>query len=270
MPGLLKRRWYDVNGTQCSVDVRGIWDNDAGARNAAAPGNPLCKLAAFRGPFQQEEFRPCFVMLCAILEGLFKVDGRSVLQIICSHGKNRSAALAVALSALFECPVWLSSYGDAFSEWWAVAQLPGEIIQQLEEWRSESRSGHIARLTLRAFRDLEPRLPMHLEGRTLATGRNPLLDAVRLDVWRVAPGVLLELDELRLDEKCMRAVGNLAGHSDDGAKFVREIFQVLQRNSADLRTYSNPSAAITSACRKELDRLRPEIAGLPGSSGRSD
>ncbi|CAE7707455.1 mao [Symbiodinium sp. CCMP2592] len=223
-------------------------------------------------------------MLCAILEGLFKVDGRSVLQIICSHGKNRSAALAVALSALFECPVWLPSCGDAFSEWWAVAQLPGEIIQQLEEWRSESRSGpyrpaHPAGVP-------GPRTPpadapggpyfghgtfgVEAVVAAMPSVGNPLLDAVRLDVWRVAPGVLLEFDELRLDEKCMRAVGNLAGHSDDGAKFVREIFQVLQRNSADLRTYSNPSAAITSACRKELDRLRPEIAGLPGSSGRSD
>ena len=34
----------------------------------------------------------------------------------------------------------------------------------------------------------------------------------------------------------------------------------------DLRTYRNPSAAITSAIRKEMDRMRPEIAGLPGSS----
>ena len=40
--------------------------------------------------------------------------------------------------------------------------------------------------------------------------------------------------------------------------------------NSDLRTYQNPSAAITSACRKEVDRLRPNIAGLPGSSGRSD
>ena len=31
------------------------------------------------------------------------------------------------------------------------------------------------------------------------------LSQVRLDIWRVAPGVLLELGELRLDEKCMRA-----------------------------------------------------------------
>ena len=47
-------------------------------------GNPLVKLASFNGPYSQEEFVPCFILLCSILEGLYKVEGRSVLQVICS------------------------------------------------------------------------------------------------------------------------------------------------------------------------------------------
>ncbi|CAE7228982.1 mao [Symbiodinium sp. CCMP2592] len=284
MPALLKKRFYDVGGTQVQVDVRGIWDSDTAARAAGIPGNPMVKLGAFKGPYSQEEFKPCFILLVAILEGLFKVDGRSVLSVICSHGRNRSATLVVALSALFEVPMWLPSYGDAApsQEWWCIASLPNEILQQLEDWRSEARGGPFRHGRAVPAPHTPPGPPpggpyhghgtfdpADLTGAMPSVG-NPLVDAVRLDIWKVAPGVLLELDELRLDEKCIRAVANIAGHSDDGAKFVREIFQVLQRNSADLRTYSNPSAAITSAVRKELDRLRPEIQGLPGSSGRSD
>ncbi|CAE7769909.1 mao [Symbiodinium sp. CCMP2592] len=281
MPAFIKRRFYECNATQCQIDVRGIWVSDTAARAASVPGNPLMKFGAFNGPFQQPEFQACFMLLCTVLEGLYKVDGRSVLQIICSHGKNRSAVLAVSLSAVFRVPCWLPSFGDAHDEWWCVASLPPDVMTQLEAFRNESR-GLPARPPATGTGVPGPRTPpggmyvghgtfdpSDLVGAMPSVG-NPLLDAVRLDVWRVAPGVLLELDELRLDEKCMRAVGNLAGHSTDGAKFVREIFQVLQRENTDLATYSNPSAAITSACRKELDRLRPEIAGLPGSSGRSD
>ena len=43
----------------------------------------MVKLGAFKGPFSQPVFKACFIMLVAILEGLFKVDGRSVLQVIC-------------------------------------------------------------------------------------------------------------------------------------------------------------------------------------------
>lgn len=32
-----------------------------------------------------------------------------------------------------------------------------------------------------------------------------------------------------------------------------------------MRKYDNPSAAITRAVRKEMDRLRPDIPGLPGT-----
>lgn len=44
MPHHLKKRFYDVydvGGTQCQVDIRGIWDSDQGARAAAAPGFSL-------------------------------------------------------------------------------------------------------------------------------------------------------------------------------------------------------------------------------------
>ncbi|OLP42242.1 hypothetical protein AK812_SmicGene48774 [Symbiodinium microadriaticum] len=80
-------------------------------------------------------------MLCSILEGLYKVEGRSVLQVICSHGRNRSAALVVALSALFECPCWLPSYGDANSEWWCIAKLPTDVLAKLQDYRQEARAG---------------------------------------------------------------------------------------------------------------------------------
>ena len=39
--------------------------------------------------------------------------------------------------------MWLPSFGDAApaNEWWCIAVLPNEILQQLEEWRSEARAG---------------------------------------------------------------------------------------------------------------------------------
>lgn len=52
------------------------------------------KLGAFRGPFQQEEYKPCFMMLCAILEGLLPLEGRSVLQIICRWLHLKSCVIA--------------------------------------------------------------------------------------------------------------------------------------------------------------------------------
>ncbi|OLQ13758.1 hypothetical protein AK812_SmicGene2191 [Symbiodinium microadriaticum] len=108
--------------------------------------------------------------------------------------------------------------------------------------------------------------PSQLEHQMPSLG-NPAIDAVRFEVWKVAPSVLLELDGLGVDN----AVANIAGHSDQGARFIRELFMIFQReNDVDLRTYRNPSAAITSAVRKEMDRMRPEIAVLPGQSGRSD
>jgi len=37
-----------------------------------------------------------------------------------------------------------------------------------------------------------------------AAASNSNLTQVRLEIWRVAPAVLLELDDLRLDDQCMR------------------------------------------------------------------
>ena len=39
MPPFLKRRWYDLHGTQVAVDVRGVWPSDKEARAAGPPGN---------------------------------------------------------------------------------------------------------------------------------------------------------------------------------------------------------------------------------------
>ena len=48
-----------------------------------------------------------------------------------SFGRVRSAALVVGLSALYEIPCWLPSFGDVGNEWWAIAGLPHEIKTQL-------------------------------------------------------------------------------------------------------------------------------------------
>lgn len=37
-PYFLKKRWYDINGTQCQIDVRGSWPNDK-FREKAPPGD---------------------------------------------------------------------------------------------------------------------------------------------------------------------------------------------------------------------------------------
>ena len=39
MPAFIKKRFYDVNGTQVTVDVRGMWPSDTGARAASSPGH---------------------------------------------------------------------------------------------------------------------------------------------------------------------------------------------------------------------------------------
>ncbi|CAE7739957.1 mao [Symbiodinium sp. CCMP2592] len=271
MPWFLKKRWLDVEGTHVTVDVRGIWNSDVKARESCPPGNPLVKLATFNGPFSQPEYQPCFELLCPIVEALSKIDGRSILQIICSHGRNRSATLGVGLSAVYDIPVWLPTFGGLQKEWWAIAKLPDDVMGSLRQYQAVAR-GPVPPPTAPPFdgagRDYGHGVfdPNGLEGSMPSVG-NAVLDAVRLDVWKVAPSVLIELDQLQIDERCMRSVANLAGHSDDGAKFVRELFQVIQRENSDRSQYDNPAAAITSAVRKELDRLRPNIPGLPGSSG---
>ncbi|CAE7824264.1 unnamed protein product [Symbiodinium necroappetens] len=265
-------------------------------QKSGAIGNPLCVYGAWKAARDQEEFPAAFVMLCGILDTLLHVEGRSVLQIICSHGRNRSATLGVALSAVYDIPIWLPTFGDLHTEWWAIARLPDEDIEDLKDMvavlrprkgpfnhmggapgRPGSSSGQDAgpgdvgpgagpapnQVHVEADYGFGRYDPSQLEAYMPSLG-NPVVDAVRFDVWKVAPSVLLELDGLGVDN----AVANMAGHSEDGARFVRELFQVFQReNDADLRTYRNPSAAITSACRKEMDRLRPEV---PASQGRSD
>ncbi|CAE7919669.1 unnamed protein product, partial [Symbiodinium sp. KB8] len=218
-----------------------------------------------------------------------------------SHGRNRSASLAVALSAVYSIPLWLPTFGDLHQEWWAIAKLPKEDVEDLKDLVAHRgpRRGpfmHMPRapevpppgvgpsssdqppadvgpgagpapnqVHVEADYGLGRYDPSQLENYMPSLG-NPAVD-VRFEVWKVAPSVLLELDGLGVDN----AVANIAGHSDQGARFVRELFMVFQReNDVDLRTYRNPSAAITSAIRKEMDRMRPEIAGLPGQPGRSD
>ncbi|CAE7316410.1 unnamed protein product, partial [Symbiodinium sp. CCMP2456] len=219
-PWFMKKRWYDISGTQVSIDVRGVWPSDVKTRAASPPGNPLCVYGAWKAARDQEEFPAAFVMLCGILDTLLHVEGRSVLQIICSHGRNRSATLGVALSAVYDIPIWLPTFGDLHTEWWAIARLPDEDIEDLK--------------VVRVLRRAKMRGQEMWGQAYMPSLGNPVVDAVRFDVWKVAPSVLLELDG---------------------------------ENDADLRTYRNPSAAITSACRKEMDRLRPEV---PASQGRSD
>lgn len=131
--------------------------------HCAPRGNPLCKLASFMGPFNQPEYKVAFELLCPILESLAKLDGRSILQIVCSwmqsvvscrscavvccfralcfcrlrgsHGRNRSATLGVGLSAVYDIPVWLPTFGDLSHEWWAVAKLPDEVMDTLRSFQ---------------------------------------------------------------------------------------------------------------------------------------
>ena len=44
----------------------------------------MCVYGAWKGARDQAEFGPTFVMLCGMLDTLLYVEGRSVLQIICS------------------------------------------------------------------------------------------------------------------------------------------------------------------------------------------
>ena len=45
----------------------------------------------------------------------------------------------MGLSALYDIPVWLPTFGDLSQEWWAVAKLPDDVMAQLKEmqmaWR---------------------------------------------------------------------------------------------------------------------------------------
>ena len=38
MPGWLKRRWFDVQGTHVSMDIRGMWPSDVQARADGVEG----------------------------------------------------------------------------------------------------------------------------------------------------------------------------------------------------------------------------------------
>ncbi|CAE7453094.1 unnamed protein product [Symbiodinium sp. CCMP2592] len=270
-PWFLKKRWYDLEATQATVDVRGVWPSDLKTRAASPPGCPLAVYGAWKAARDQPEFVQAFLMLCAMLDALLPLEGRS----------NRSASLGVALSAVYSLPIWLPTFGDLHTEWWAVARLPDEDVDDLKRLIAESRlsrrgpfggggrssgsadgdgtgDGPPGKVHVEADYGLGRFDPKDIEHLMPSLG-NPVVDAVRWEVWRVAPSVLLELDSMNLDNACMRSVANLAGHSDDGARFVRELFSIFQRNDADVRTYRNPSAAITSAVRKEMDRLRPDI-----------
>ncbi|CAE6925898.1 unnamed protein product [Symbiodinium sp. CCMP2592] len=87
MPAFLKKRWYELMGTQTSIDVRGMWPNDKEAARVA--GNPLCVYAAWRAAFEQQEFIPAFLVCYNLLQALVPLEGRSVLQIICSLDASR-------------------------------------------------------------------------------------------------------------------------------------------------------------------------------------
>ena len=67
---------------------------------------------------------------------MFRVCARfssSSLTIRGSHGRNRSASLAVALSAVYSIPLWLPTFGDLHQEWWAIAKLPKEDVEDLKD-----------------------------------------------------------------------------------------------------------------------------------------
>ncbi|OLP96415.1 hypothetical protein AK812_SmicGene21370 [Symbiodinium microadriaticum] len=136
-------------------------------------------------------------------------------------------------------------------------------------WKAAARRSHGRNrsasigVTLSAILNLRIWLPTSGDahrngGRSPAFGRgckDSSRPTVRLEIWRVAPAVLLELDDLGLDDQCVR-----------GASFIRELFQVFQRDlaalslreSGSLRKYENPSAAAARAVRKEMDRLRDD------------
>lgn len=44
------------------------------------------------------------------------------------------------------------------------------------------------------------------------------LPEVRMDIWKVAPATLLELDELELDEKCIRVARHSLTLSEEPAE----------------------------------------------------
>ncbi|CAE7467291.1 unnamed protein product [Symbiodinium sp. CCMP2592] len=129
MPAWLKRRWYEVNGTQVSIDIRGMWPSDTQARAEGVEGNPLTTFAVFEGPYNQTEFAPCFRVLAKMLQAMKEIEG--------SHGRVRSASLVVGLSALYGVPLWLPSFGDVSNEWWAIGSLPETVVTQLRIYASD-------------------------------------------------------------------------------------------------------------------------------------
>ena len=45
----------------------------------------------------------------------------------------------MGLSAVYDIPVWLPTFGDLTQEWWAVAKLPDDVMAQLKEMQMAMR-----------------------------------------------------------------------------------------------------------------------------------
>ena len=147
-----------------------------------------------------------------------------------SFGRVRSASLVVGLSALYEIPCWLPSFGDVGNEWWAVAGLPDHIKTQLRIYASDPvrqpqtppgppPAGSRVQYHGTRRSGIGSSMPFRgcIESDSLSI--SPFgLPEVRMDIWKVAPATLLELDELELDEKCIRVARHSLTLSEEPAE----------------------------------------------------